>query len=29
MLERLEKIEKRYREIDRQMAKPEIASDLK
>jgi len=29
MLERLEKIEKRYREIDQQMARPEVASDLK
>jgi len=29
MLERLEKIEKRYREIDRQMARSEVASDLK
>ena len=29
MLERLEKIEKRYREIDQQMVRPEVASDLK
>ncbi|MBA7661361.1 Peptide chain release factor 1 [subsurface metagenome] len=29
MLERLEKIEKRYREIDQQMARSEVASDLK
>jgi peptide chain release factor 1 len=28
MLEQLEKIEKRYREIDRMMAQPEIATDL-
>lgn len=28
MLEQLEKIEKRYREIDRKMAQPEIATDL-
>ncbi len=29
MLDRLERIEQRYREIDRQMSQPEIASDLK
>jgi peptide chain release factor 1 len=29
MLDQLEKIEKRYREIERQMARPEISSDLK
>jgi len=29
MLERLEKIEKRYRELDREMAQPGVASDLK
>jgi len=29
MLERLERIEQRYQEIDRQMSQPEIASDLK
>ena len=28
MLDRLEQIDKRYRELNRQMAKPEIASDL-
>jgi peptide chain release factor 1 len=29
MLDRLERIEQRYREIDRQMSQPDIASDLK
>ncbi len=29
MLDRLERIEQRYQEIDRQMSQPEIASDLK
>ena len=29
MLDRLERIEKRYHELDKQMAKPEVASDLK
>ncbi|MFC1982375.1 peptide chain release factor 1 [Chloroflexota bacterium] len=29
MIDQLERIEKRYEEIDRQMARPEIASDLK
>ncbi|MGB2828466.1 MAG: peptide chain release factor 1 [Dehalococcoidales bacterium] len=29
MLDRLERIEKRYREIDRQMSQPEVASDLR
>ena len=29
MLEQLEKIEKRYQEIDKQMAMPELMSDLK
>jgi len=29
MLERLERIEKRYQELDKQMATPEVASDLK
>jgi len=29
MLDQLERIEKRYEELDRQMAKPEVASDLK
>ncbi len=29
MLDQLDRIEKRYRELERQMAKPEVASDLK
>jgi len=29
MLDRLERIEKRYQDIDRQMSQPEVASDLK
>jgi peptide chain release factor 1 len=29
MIEQLEKIEERYQEIDRQMARPEVATDLK
>ncbi len=29
MLDRLERIEKRYQELDEQMAAPEVASDLK
>jgi len=29
MLDRLERIEKRYEELDQQMARPEVASDLK
>jgi peptide chain release factor 1 len=29
MLDRLERIEQRYRELDRQMSQPEVASDLK
>ncbi|KPK24822.1 MAG: peptide chain release factor 1 [Dehalococcoidia bacterium SG8_51_3] len=29
MLDRLERIEQRYRELDRQMSRPEVASDLK
>lgn len=29
MLDRLERIEKRYQELDEQMARPEVASDLK
>ncbi len=29
MLDQLEKIEQRYQELDQQMAKPEVASDLK
>ena len=29
MIEQLEKIEKRYQEIDQQMARPEVATDLK
>ena len=29
MLDRLERIEKRYQELDRQMSAPEVASDLK
>jgi peptide chain release factor 1 len=28
MMEQLEKIEKRYREIDERMAEPEVATDL-